>query len=145
MLQESPDIGKEGSFLAVDHTADWAITVHGSDLKQLFIFAALGMNSLLFAEKGSIPLNVNKRIRLSAIDSESLLVDWLGELAFWAEIESLVFNTFEFKEFEPSSLDVTLTGGVVPMIEKHIKAVTFHELSIVETDFGLKTTIVFDV
>ncbi len=143
--QESSNIGEEGGFATVDHTADWAIVVSGSDLTQLFTYAALGMNSLLVGKLETIPQNVNKRIRLSAIDSESLLVDWLAELAFWAETERLIFGSFEFNELETHSLDVIAIGGVVPLIEKHIKAVTYHDLKIVGIDSGLKTTIVFDV
>ena len=145
MQEVLSNIGEEGGFSAVDHTADWAIAVQGSDLKRLFIYATLGMNSLLIGEQGDIPQNVTKRIKLSAIDEESLLVEWLGELAFWAETERLIFGSFEFNELETQNLDAIAVGGVVPSIEKHIKAVTYHDLKIVGNDSGLKTTIVFDV
>jgi SHS2 domain-containing protein len=36
-------------------------------------------------------------------------------------------------------------GGHVPDLQKHIKAVTYHNLEIVETDQGVEATVVFDV
>jgi len=38
-----------------------------------------------------------------------------------------------------------LHGGHVHQLQKHIKAVTYHNLEIVKTDKGLKATVVFDV
>jgi SHS2 domain-containing protein len=39
----------------------------------------------------------------------------------------------------------TLFGGKVSKLQKHIKAVTYHNLKIIETDKGLEATVVFDV
>ncbi len=145
MPEKSPSIGAEGSFTTVEHTADWAITVLAPDLKQLFIVAANGMNSLMLEEPESVSLAVKKRFNLSAIDDESLLVEWLSELAFWAETERLIFESFEIHKIEANYLEADVIGGVVPSIEKHIKAVTYHDLKIVATESGLEATIVFDV
>jgi SHS2 domain-containing protein len=42
-------------------------------------------------------------------------------------------------------LSAVVWGGKAAELQKHIKAVTYHDLEIVETDGGLMTTIVFDV
>lgn len=145
MPEKSPSIGVEGSFTTIEHTADWAITVRAPDLKQLFIVAANGMNSLMLEEPESVSLSLKKRLNLSAIDAESLLVEWLSELAFWAETERLIFRSFEIHKIEAIYLEADVIGDVVPSIEKHIKAVTYHGLNIAATEAGLEATIIFDV
>lgn len=131
-------------FEEVEHTADRALRIRGRDLAELFTNAALGMNSLMLSAVGG-RRSVVKEIELEAIDAESLLVAWLSELAFWAEIESLVFTHFEFFRISPTCLSAVVRGSRVKVLEKHVKAVTFHNMEIRPEDGGLATTVVFDV
>ncbi|HEX6384454.1 MAG TPA: archease, partial [Anaerolineae bacterium] len=39
----------------------------------------------------------------------------------------------------------TARGGRAPELQKHIKAVTYHNLQIIQTEAGLEATVVFDV
>lgn len=132
-------------FEIVDHTADWAIRVYGADLPELFINAARGMTSLMVLEPESIPLDQERMVELDAFDAETLLVDWLSELAYFAEDELLVFRSFTLGEMSETHLRARINGGRVENLLKHIKAVTYHELAIRHTIAGLETTIVFDV
>ena len=86
-----------------------------------------------------------KLVALEAMDTESLLVDWLSELAYWAEIEMLVFHEFRLESVSPTHLKARICGTQVTQLEKHIKAVTYHNLEIVQTEKGLTATVVFDV
>jgi SHS2 domain-containing protein len=131
-------------FEEVEHTADRALRIGGQDLAELFTNAALGMNSLMVPAAGGRPA-VAKEIELAAIDAESLLVAWLSELAFWAETESLVFTHFEFLRISPTRLSAVARGDRMGALEKHVKAVTFHNLEIRSDAAGLTTTVVFDV
>jgi SHS2 domain-containing protein len=45
----------------------------------------------------------------------------------------------------PTHLRARIYGSRVTQLEKHIKAVTFHNLEIVQTEKGLTATVVFDV
>jgi SHS2 domain-containing protein len=132
-------------FEIVDHTADWAVRVYGRSLADLFIHAAQGMASLMVADPDAIERQETIKIELDAYDAESLLVDWLTELAYWAETEQKVGRTFEVTAISPTHLNATVHGGQADELQKHIKAVTFHNLAIIETDAGLEATIVFDV
>ena len=132
-------------FEIIDHTADWAIRVQGANLAELFQYAAEGMSSLLAGDLASLPLDESRSIELTAYDAGSLLVDWLSELAYWAEMEQLVFRQFDVREITDTHLRGIVTGGKAPVLHKHIKAVTYHNLAIVEKGGGLETTIVFDV
>lgn len=132
-------------FEEIEHTADWALRLYGRDLAELLKNAARGMNSLLIAAPEDIPLEREESFALEGGDGEDLLVNWLSELAYWAETEQVIFRQFNFAQVSPTELQATVRGGHAPHLRKHIKAVTYHDLEIVETATGLTATVVFDV
>ncbi len=132
-------------FEVVEHTADWALRVWGSDLGVLFKQAALGMGFLMVGDLTAVALQINRNLNLQAFDREDLLVEWLSELVYCAESEYLIFRQFDIHTISDTVLKATLTGDKVAQIDKDIKAVTYHNLAIAETAVGLETTIVFDV
>jgi SHS2 domain-containing protein len=132
-------------FEEVEHTADNALRVFGSSLTELFLNAAAGLTHLMAADISDISTEIEKSIELEAIDAESLLVEWLSELAYWAESEMLVFKKFRIKKASATDLQANVFGGRISMLQKHIKAVTYHNLAIIKTAEGLEATIVFDV
>lgn len=135
----------EQHFEVVEHTADWAIRVRGADLAELFKHAAEGMSNLMAGELAMLPFDEVRELELEAYDAESLLVEWLGELAYWAEMEQMVFRQFDLEEVTSTHLKAVVRGGRAPILHKHIKAVTYHNLAIIESEDGVETTIVFDV
>jgi SHS2 domain-containing protein len=132
-------------FQEVEHTADWALRVRGRDLRELLVNAARGMNHLIVSDLDAVPTDVQRCVVLDAFDAESLLVEWLSELAYWAESEMLVFREFDLREVTSDRLEALVRGGHATGLQKHIKAVTYHDLEIVEREGGLEVTVVFDV
>ena len=132
-------------FEEIEHTADKALRISGINLRELMISAALGMTQLMLGDASKIPNEIEKSIELQAADAESLLVEWLGELAYWAETEMLVFKKFRIINVTATRLEAIALGGKVAELEKHIKAVTYHNLEIMQTPGGLEATVVFDV
>jgi SHS2 domain-containing protein len=132
-------------FEEIEHTADHALKVYGKDLKELFISAAQGMTSLMMADISGVSGEIAKAVKIETIDTEGLLVEWLSELAYWAEAEMLIFKTFNIHRLTAKNLDASVIGGRAPALEKHIKAVTYHNLNIAMTHQGLEATITFDV
>ena len=127
----------------IEHKADYAIRVRGLDLAHLFTEAARGMNALTGGQPESFA--VDRRITLQAPDLETLLVTWLEELAFLMETSGEIFDQFEPLSISPTELRVNVRGGPAAQLDKLIKAITFHDLSIQETAAGFEATIVFDV
>ena len=68
-------------FEEIEHTADWALRVRGHDLRELLVNAARGMSRLLVPDLTVISTDVERHFELDAFDAESLLVEWLSELA----------------------------------------------------------------
>lgn len=133
------------AFEEIEHTADRALRIWGSNLEELLLNAARGINSLMVTKHTPCSEHQEKFVELEAMDAESLLVDWLSELAYWAEREMLVFHEFKIESVSPTHLGVRMYGTRVTQLEKHIKAVTYHNLEIVQTADGLTATVVFDV
>jgi SHS2 domain-containing protein len=129
----------------VEHTADWSLLIRGADLGELFANATKGMAMLMVENPDALAHNVERTLELEAYDTESLLVDWLNELAYLAESKQVVFNEIDLKEIGEKRLVATVRGGEAPVLDKHIKAATFHNLVIKKTASGLEVTIVFDV
>lgn len=130
-------------FKEIEHTADWELKVWAEDISTLFEQAAQGMYSLAGARLKLKP-RISRTIELQNIDKESLLVDFLSELLYFIEVEEIGFDTFEL-QFDGNALSATLYGGPVDTISKDIKAVTYHNLEILEEADGLEVSIVFDV
>jgi SHS2 domain-containing protein len=132
-------------FEEVEHTADEALRIFGTTLAELFLSAAAGLTHLMAADLSEISTQIEKSIELDAADAESLLVEWLEELAYWAESEMLIFKKFRIQKATATHLEAKIFGGKTSMLEKHIKAVTYHNLKIIKNSKGLEATIVFDV
>ncbi len=127
----------------IPHTADWELLVWGTDMPDLMKQAAEGMYALSgtrLADRDS----ENREFKVPLLDRESALVDFLSELLFFSEQEGIGFDYFEITQDEES---YTIKARCAPIEEKikEIKAVTYHDLSIRETDSGLEVNIVFDV
>ncbi len=132
-------------FEEVEHTADRALRIFGTTWEAFLVNAAHGLNSILAPSPNRAAGLASKRVALDAIDRESLLVAWLSELAYWAEVESLVFDRFDFIELAPETLRAILGGTVAESLGRNVKAVTYHGLAIIESREGFTATIVVDV
>ncbi|MFO7661790.1 MAG: archease [Chloroflexota bacterium] len=135
----------DGAIEIIEHTADWALRVRGRDQAELFRHAARGMAVLLVGERPTFISTETRSISLESYDMEGLLVEWLGELAYWAEQDGFIYQEIEPAEWTPTSIAGTIHGGLSAELQKHIKAVTYHNLAIRHIEGGLEVTIVFDV
>jgi len=131
-------------FEEIEHTADLALRVYGQDMRELFANAAYGMFAMM-AEPSLEGPTREREVSLEAMDSESLLVDWLNELIYLHEVERETYSQFNIQTLSPTKLKAHVIGGPTRIKTKAIKAATFHDLAIKETANGLVATIVFDV
>jgi SHS2 domain-containing protein len=141
-------------FEEISHTADWSVRVWALNLPSLFAESARAMNSLSGTKVGNGP-RVKRTFESEGPDAESLLVAFLSELLYYQEQDNLAFDGFELQIEESARSDVAVTKGQtlhvamegtqIASMDKAIKAVTYHNLQIKETEPGFETTIVFDV
>ena len=133
----------DAGFREIAHTADWELQVWAPNLSSLLEQAARGMYVLAGTRLKTGP-RLDRKIDLQTPDRESLLVEFLAELLYLGEVEGLGFDTFDLT-VEKEALHAQLSGAPVESQIKEIKAVTYHNLTIRETERGLEANIVFDV
>jgi SHS2 domain-containing protein len=133
----------EVPFEEVEHGADAALRVYGSDWSELLSNAALGMFSLLACWQDSLPCQ-EQTLSLRSVDAETLLVDWLSELLYLHEMQGLVYVDFDILDVSSNTLEAIVRGTDQWTPQTAIKAVTFNDLHVAKTADGYTTTIVFD-
>ena len=136
-------ISPESGFREVEHTADWCLHIWAPDFPELLRQAAIGMYSLSKTSLASQPRRM-REFKFPFTDCETLIVDFLSELLFFGEQEKLAFDEFQI-EFTATNCKFQVRGAPIVAQTKEIKAVTFHDLIIQETETGLSVNIVFDV
>jgi SHS2 domain-containing protein len=125
------------------HTADWALDVWAPDLCGLLQQAARGMYALL-QTKLTDESRETYRFEINASDREVVLVTFLSELLYFTQRDEVGFDQFDLT-WDAPQLTATVEGAPIDSLAKEIKAVTYHNLAVHETDRGLAATIVFDV
>jgi SHS2 domain-containing protein len=136
---------KAMGFEEVEHTADWALRISGRDLSELFVNAAYGLNQLLAPCEETAAQVLKTEMTFEAPDVESLLVDWLTELVYRAEVDQVIYRSVLVDKATPSFLHVLAQGNQVADLRNHVKAVTYHDLRVRVTEHGYEVTVVFDV
>jgi len=137
----------KNKFVVLDHTADVKIKVVAENLETLFLKAQEGLAYLLYRnyEVSSIAQRTIP-IKVSSVDVNSLLVDFLSEILYQSEIHRLVFFKTRMKRFTNSSLEAELSGRQIHEFDRIIKAVTYNGVRILRGSDGLwQTEIIFDV
>lgn len=135
--------GNPAGHQEIEHTADRELEVWAPDMPGLLEQAALGMYAIAGIRLQDQP-RVTRSITLKAPDAEELLVSFLTELLFMAEDENLGFDQMHLS-LKSDTLKAELSGAPISSQNKEIKAVTFHNLKVKQSDKGLETRIVFDV
>ncbi|OGS03863.1 MAG: hypothetical protein A2339_00685 [Elusimicrobia bacterium RIFOXYB12_FULL_50_12] len=129
------------------HTADIGIKGAGRNLAGLFICLAKALATLLKTEQNKNK-PVTARIKLSAPDTETLLVAWLNEIIYLNSKKRAVFDKFKILEISPGFLKAEIYGkkiiaGARP--PREIKAATFHKLKILKSAAGFSAKVILDI
>jgi SHS2 domain-containing protein len=132
----------------IEHTADIGIKVKGKDLKSLFINFARAMFDII-AEKSHPEIKQTKKLilKLKADKIDELLVLWLNELLSLSAVKELIFSEYEIIKLEENYLEAQVSGedAAAYKINTEIKAATYHELEVKETNSGWQARLIFDV
>lgn len=135
-------------YILIDHTADIGIDAFGATLQELFANAAFALFDII-TELPKVAGKVKHTITISGIDREQLLVNWLSELLYLHDVKNLLFRDFRITDMTDNQLTATVCGELFNeerhVIRTGIKAVTYHNLSIVQTDHQWKARVIFDL
>ena len=140
-------IGKKYEFF--DHTADIGIKAYGRDLNEAFENAALAVFEVM-TDTSKVEPKESREIEIDGMDLENLLYRWIESLLVYYDSELLLFGKFKVKiDLENLRLNAIAWGEKFNP-DKHerrtvVKAMTYHEMSIVKTNNGYELTFVVDI
>ena len=132
-------------FQILEHTADLRIKVWGKDLPNLFKNAAEGMFFATTGTEPEKPTGTVRKIKVSGVDDESLLVNFLNELLYLSDIHNERFQIQKLNFTKDAKLEGQLKSYPLSTLDFEIKGVTYHELKIQKIGNIYEATIVFDI
>ena len=118
----------------IEHPSDVGFEAYGDTLEELFANAALAMYSFM-TDVDAVEAETERAIKVQAEDLYSLMFDWLDEMLFLFESDSLVMKDFDITVDESQfSITGTCSGGKFDP-DKHeagiiIKAVTYNMMEV---------------
>ncbi len=134
-------------YTVLSHTADTGIEATAASFPELLRELATGMFDLMGIPQADA---VQQTIAVD-VDSTSpaeLVVDALSELLYQSEVEDLFLCLFDFASTGPAGVRITASGvsnTAVDLTGPPIKAVTYYDLTVEETDAGWRGRVYFDV
>jgi SHS2 domain-containing protein len=135
----------------LEHTADVMVEAYGASMGEAFSFAAKAMFEVMFDTTKVAP-ETTATVNVSATDLESLLYSWLEDLLFRFGVDRMAFSQFKFVIVEKGAR-VRGKGeirGEPYDRAKHgarteVKAVTYAEMQITDSESGSKVRFVLDI
>ncbi|NBV45938.1 MAG: archease [Planctomycetia bacterium] len=134
----------------VEHTADLGLRVTAPTLELLMADAACGLFEVIAGDLSQIQPQSDRaeRFHVAGTDPMWLLFDWISELHAAFELRRMLFCSFDVT-IDAAGLHATAYGEpydpVRHLLAHEIKAITQHELSVVETAVGWEATLIVDI
>jgi SHS2 domain-containing protein len=134
-------------FKFLEHPADLKMQFFGESLPELFVNAALGMMTFLYGEQQQKDKpEITENVSVDADGVDMLLVNWLAEILYLCDSNNCVYWIYDITEFTPKAISAKISGAKVARGEDEIKAVTYHELEVKQTEDGhWEAVVVFDI
>ncbi len=111
-----------------DHTSELGLRIRASSFAELLAEAARGLGKLMLRGRPSSSSGPWYALEVNATDREALLVDWLNELIFRAEVERWIAVEIEIVAATDTMLSARARGVAVDEAPALVKAATHHGL-----------------
>lgn len=134
------------SYALADHTADVAVAAEGETLGEAFAAVADGLAA---AQCDEVPREGERfEVTVTAESPEALLFDYLDDLIYRRDVREVL--PVDNRATVSGDGEWHLSGSArgVPLsavAAREVKAVTYSEMSVEETDDGWRAYVVFDV
>jgi SHS2 domain-containing protein len=131
-----------------DHTADLGIEVSGQTPEALFEHAALALFELMVDAAG-IQATQCRNMVIEGADRTDLFVNFLREILYLFNGDGCVLTACRVSSIDEGRLTAEIRFGRYDArkhrVKTEIKAVTYHQASLVQTAKGWQGRVVFDV
>ncbi len=132
-----------------EHTADLGLRATAPDLPALFAEMGNCLLAAMVEDPASVVARQTDRIVLTGNDREFLLFDWLKELLLRFETDRMLYSAFNVHSVSETGLVAELAGDFYDperhVLAHEVKAITYHELKVVEQDGGWLAEVIVDI
>ena len=131
-----------------DHTADLGVEISAATVEELYAAAGFALFNLL-TDLSQVRAGIAREIVVAGEEPADLLVNFLREILYLWNGERFLIKTCSIREATPQRLKALLRGEAFDpgrhRMKAEIKAVTYHQASVCETEAGFVAKVVFDV
>ena len=133
-------------FVFKEHTADVRVECRAPTFPALLETAADAFYAVAFCRRRDGG-NAIRRARFEATSAEEMLVRWLQELIFLADVDGFVMTHADFEAASPNKVCAVLSGYIAPPADREteVKAATYHGMAVRRDNDDLVAEIVFDL
>ncbi len=139
-------INKKYKFL--EHTADVKFRAFGKTLEEAFINSGLALKEVMFG-KLKIKEKINKKIKVSGKDNESLLYSFLEEFLVLLDSENFIFSSVKVKinKNKRLKLESEILGDKASNYKftNNVKAITYNSMFVKKQKDKFIIQVVLDV
>lgn len=131
-----------------NHTADLGMEFYGNNREELFLCAGQALYDVI-TDLEDVNAAERVDIRVSGMDLEDLLVNWLREILYFQQGKGMLLKKFVISKMNNTFIDAYAEGELFDekkhVIRKEIKAVTYHDVKIEKKDGEWRARVVFDL
>ena len=136
---------RPGRFEILEHTADVGVRATASSAEGVFEQATRGLLDITGALASGSGEKIT--IEVEAGDLGALLVDWLEEVLYLQDARDSVIMDIDVETVEGGRAKGSVS--IAPRAEQlegtAVKAITYHQLRVEETDAGWEAVVYFDI
>jgi SHS2 domain-containing protein len=131
-----------------EHTADLGLRVRAATKEELFAEAGRGLMAMIVANLDAVSPVQSRTLEIRGGDLSLLLFDWLNELLYAFEADKLLLSRFDVR-LEGDTLRAVCWGEEMDpqrhVMEHEVKAITYHQLRVEETEGGWLAEVIVDI
>jgi SHS2 domain-containing protein len=129
-----------------DHTADAGFRVLAPDRETLYRDAARALFSLIVEDLDTVEPLEQVHLELSGNGDDDLLFDWLNELLYLYDTRGLVFSRYALRWTE-TGLEADVAGAHPDpdRLLHEVKAITYHDFEVNQTEPGWEARVIVDI
>jgi SHS2 domain-containing protein len=140
--------GKGNNYTIIPHASDICIEVQGSTIKEVFKKGAIALMDQMIS-KGKNERTIVRHIDIKAPDKDLLFVYWLQEMLYQFYVHGYIYNRSKINKLTETELKAIVTFNKFSpkkhKVKREIKAVTHHDVNIMEKNNKYTVRFVIDI
>ena len=128
-----------------EHTSEIGLHIRAESLADLLAEAGRALATVQLAGANCVPGGAVRSIRVSSPERQLLLVDWLNELIFLADLDHWIALEFEIDSVTDTEVQARASGVTLERRASRVKAATLHGLRVENVAGGLEADLILDI